>query len=90
VPNPDGGFVCGGACVVDGESCSTTADCCSGLVCEIPSGQSSGTCGSSSDDPPGNDDVCAEFGQACGPGIQCCNNVVCNEAGTCGVEVIVQ
>ena len=86
---PEPGFVCGGACVLDGGDCTTTSDCCSGLICEIPSGQSSGTCGTPSGDPPG-DDVCAEFGQACGPEIQCCNNVECNEAGTCGVEVIVQ
>jgi len=89
VPNPEGGFVCGGACVPDGGDCSTTSDCCSGLICEIPSGQSSGTCGTPSEDPPPGEDVCAEFGQACGPDIQCCNNVECNEAGTCGVQVIV-
>jgi hypothetical protein len=75
VPGEEFGFVCGNACVDMGGLCTTTADCCSGLPCEIPPGASTGACGMSIG--------CADYGQACMTAADCCNMVAC-VSGTCG------
>lgn len=51
VPNPssaDGGalYVCGATCVPSGGTCTSNADCCSGLPCKAPPGSTQGVCGS--------------------------------------------
>lgn len=81
VPNPEGdpSFVCGGACVEDGGGCTTTSDCCSGLNCNIATGSTSGTCGTS-------EETCAEYGQECSESSDCCNDVPCTN-GSCVVLV---
>jgi hypothetical protein len=83
VPDSGGGFVCGATCVDEGQVCTTSSDCCSGLQCNIPTGETSGTCGM---DPGGSD--CAEVGQLCDAMNPCCNDVECNSKGYCGTIVI--
>ena len=73
-PNGTGTFVCGGSCVVQGGTCTTAADCCAGLPCNVPPGSSSGTCGM----PQG----CSSYGQSCTIAADCCNGVPCTN-GTC-------
>ena len=68
------GFVCGGACVQQGGSCTTSTDCCMGLPCEIPGGATTGTCGA----PQG----CSEYGQSCTTSADCCNGLPCDN-GLC-------
>jgi len=74
VGNPETGFVCGSTCVAQGGMCTTTADCCAGLPCDIPAGETVGTCGM----PQG----CADYGQACTTTADCCNMLPCTQ-GTC-------
>ncbi|HEY5950912.1 MAG TPA: hypothetical protein VIV40_35710, partial [Kofleriaceae bacterium] len=67
-------FVCGAACVNTGGTCTTTADCCSGLPCNIPSGSTQGTCGTTQG--------CADYGQSCTQTADCCNMLPCTN-GIC-------
>ncbi|MGE0871324.1 MAG: hypothetical protein AB7P03_22375 [Kofleriaceae bacterium] len=73
-PDATGAYVCAGTCVAEGGTCTTTADCCAGLPCNVPAGSSQGTCGS----PQG----CIGYGQQCEPGgaMACCDNVTCMDA----------
>jgi hypothetical protein len=77
VGSPDTGFVCGSTCVPQGGSCTTAADCCSGLPCNIPAGQSTGTCGA----PQG----CADYGQTCTQSSDCCNMLPCVDGKCQGI-----
>jgi hypothetical protein len=71
-------LVCGGTCVEEGGSCTTTADCCSGLPCELEPGSTSGTCGPMQD--------CAEIGQTCLEDADCCGDVNCID-GFCAIII---
>jgi hypothetical protein len=106
VPNPgygDGGadagspFVCGALCVPKAGGCTTTADCCSGIACVIPSGGSKGTCGGGGNPDGGTGDggsggdggsttdgggTCSQIGQLCSTAADCCNGVPCTD-GRC-------
>ena len=79
----------------------TTADCCVGLMCEIPPGASAGTCQPPKQPPPPEGGVpeggipeggvdapppCAEYGQICTQDSDCCNGVPCN-GGRCIILV---
>jgi hypothetical protein len=77
VGNPETGFVCGSTCVPQGGACTTTADCCSGLPCNIPSGESTGTCGM--------DQGCADYGQSCTTATDCCNGLPCTDGKCQGI-----
>jgi hypothetical protein len=85
IKNPSGtspAFICAtpGTCRQQGESCTSTGDCCTGLPCAIPQGASTGVCGGTVladggvvTNPPSdggvftNDagTVCAGYGQDC-------------------------
>jgi hypothetical protein len=73
-------LICGGSCIAEGGTCTTSADCCSGLPCDIPGGTTEGTCGVQGE--------CAEYGQQCETSFECCNEVPCSAAGYC--EYVVQ
>ena len=83
-------FVCDATCVPRAGSCTTTADCCVGLPCVIPSGSTSGSCGgggttSDGGTTPSTDagtTTCAQYGQTCSGAGSCCNGVPCN-GGRC-------
>jgi hypothetical protein len=75
--------VCGGTpltcqapqtCQPDNGVCTATSDCCTGLSCVIPVGQSSGTC------KPGS--TCPSAGQQCSPTTDCCPGLLCTDQGT--------
>jgi hypothetical protein len=59
---------CVPACQAELGQCTGDADCCSGLVCTIAPGATSGTCGSQQ--------MCADMGETCYHGLPCC-------AGSC-------
>ncbi len=69
--------------------CTTTADCCSGYSCAVPSGATSGTCQASS---------CTGGGQACTSNDQCCTglscldstNYFCSGTGDCTCKALLQ
>jgi hypothetical protein len=73
------GYVCGAACVPQDGACTTDADCCSGLPCNLSAGSTTGTCGTTQG--------CASYGQACTMASDCCNGVPCTN-GKC--EQIIQ
>jgi hypothetical protein len=70
-PGSEFGFVCGDSCQMSGATCTTDADCCSGLPCVLEPGASEGVCGTT----PGS---CSAYGQACDATHTCCNDVPCN------------
>jgi hypothetical protein len=78
-PGSEFGGVCGGACVPQGGNCTTNADCCSQLPCDIAPGATNGTCGA----PQG----CADIGQMCTQTADCCNGIPCTN-GIC--QAIIQ
>jgi hypothetical protein len=94
VPNPSGDppLVCsasGTRCISVGGACTTTSDCCSGSLCNVPPGSTRGTC-SAPTPPPGPGPApapCAAFGQLCSESVPCCNEVVCG-GGVCGGSVV--
>ena len=49
-------------------TCTSTADCCSGLSCSVPGGSTTGTC------QPSN---CPGVGQACSTSTTCCTGLFC-------------
>jgi len=71
VPGSEFDLVCGDGCQQTDETCTTSADCCSGLPCVIAPGEVSGVCG-----VPGE---CAEYGQSCTTAEDCCNGVPCTD-----------
>ncbi|HEY3235735.1 MAG TPA: hypothetical protein VGJ84_13545, partial [Polyangiaceae bacterium] len=84
VPNPGGTppYICGSACVPEGGTCTTTADCCAPLLCEIQPGSTNGTCKKPLPPPPMDagpppPPPCAAYGQACMVDSDCCNGVPC-------------
>jgi hypothetical protein len=78
VPGSELGYVCGTGCVPEGGNCSTTADCCSGLPCNIAPGASTGTCGMNQG--------CVDYGQTCDPAMNmCCNGLPCGDSDGNGV-----
>lgn len=79
VPNPAEfpPFICGTECVPTFGACTTTADCCAGIPCEIPPGATEGTCGEMG--------PCAEVGQPCTMDSDCCNMLPCSPDGFCGM-----
>jgi hypothetical protein len=69
-----------------GQSCTIDADCCSGYVCNTPTGSTVGTCGTpppppsyDGGTPPPYDGGlgCSVYGQACSSTTPCCNGVTC-------------
>lgn len=72
----DGGFTCQPPplCQPQDGICLTNADCCSGLSCSIPAGQTSGLC------KPGA--TCPAAGQTCSPTQACCPGLLCTDKGT--------
>jgi hypothetical protein len=72
VPGSEFDLVCGAGCQDTGATCTSDADCCSGLPC------TDGLCG-----PPGE---CAAYGQACDDQNPCCTNLDCI-GGICDVIV---
>jgi hypothetical protein len=96
VPNPDGDppFVCVGGCVPSDGTCTTSADCCAGIPCVVPSGQTAGVCDGQGDTSgaggggggtgAGGEDVnCSEYGQSCSEDSDCCNGIPCSADGFC-------
>jgi hypothetical protein len=73
-------FVCGAKCVDTGGACTTNTDCCSGLPCNIPGGQSQGTCGTTQG--------CSAYGQSCDANNPCCENLMCGTDGKCDGVII--
>jgi hypothetical protein len=80
-----------------GGTCTSHADCCTGLPCVIPTGAAVGTCGSppTGVDAGGGTDgggadggdggappTCALYGQTCTKSADCCDGVPCT-GGTC-------
>lgn len=61
-------------CQPEGAACTASADCCAGLQCDIPVGQTAGTCN------PGA--TCGGTGQACSANAPCCAGLACNNIGT--------
>jgi hypothetical protein len=72
--------VCGAKCVDTGGACTTNTDCCSGLPCNIPGGQSQGTCGTTQG--------CSAYGQSCDANNPCCENLMCGTDGKCDGVII--
>jgi hypothetical protein len=67
---------CASACQQAGGTCTNNLDCCAGIVCNIPLGATSGTCGSQQ--------MCSQPGQPCSDAIPCCADAYCDpEAGQC-------
>jgi hypothetical protein len=83
LPDGTGVLRCGTTCVMLNGTCTATADCCTGLICNVPPGSPSGTCENppTPDAGPGSDaGTCAEVGQTCGDavgGITCCGLLSC-------------
>lgn len=98
LPNsdPNGSpFICGASCVPSGGTCTTDADCCTGLPCKAPPGSTKGVCGPVNIPDAGTDSgadsgtdagtdsgTCALYGQSCTTGADCCNKVPCT-SGKC-------
>jgi hypothetical protein len=76
--------VCQATCVNATGTCTSHADCCNGLSCNIPTGSSVGTCGGTGGGTPdaGGNPTCALYGQTCTTGTDCCDGVPCT-SGTC-------
>ena len=74
-PGRDGGTAA--ACQPRQGLCTTSADCCMGLRCEVPQESTVGSC------QPGS--ACSSSGQACSPVGPCCAGLSCRDAlgGTC-------
>jgi hypothetical protein len=73
----DGTSHCAAPCKGSGTSCTETADCCTGLSCNIPLGDTSGTCETSTTPS------CSESGQACATTSDCCDpttRLTCQDA----------
>jgi hypothetical protein len=68
--------ICGAPqqCQPQSAVCTSSADCCAGLTCDVPVGQSMGTC------EPGAQ--CGATGQACTPASACCSGLACRSIGT--------
>ncbi|QRN93275.1 hypothetical protein JRI60_29235 [Archangium violaceum] len=70
--------------------CTTTADCCSGLRCDVPLGSTVGSC------QPGA--TCSSSGQACSPSALCCSGLscrngfggACDGTSACTCRVVIQ
>jgi hypothetical protein len=74
VPDGDGVLRCSDqVCIPAGGACTSNGDCCPGNTCNIPPGESQGTCGDSGTE-------CVEFGQICESDADCCNQVPCIES----------
>jgi hypothetical protein len=77
--------VCEGKCVEKNGECTSHADCCTGLPCNIPTGASKGICGGSSTpdggvtNNPGGGGTgdCALYGQSCSDSSPCCSGIPC-------------
>jgi hypothetical protein len=81
--NPDGGVTC----QPKGSVCTSNGDCCAGLVCNLPAGATSGTCGTPTT-PTGTDGgapVCAANGQGCTMQSDCCSGLTCYQPGGTGL-----
>jgi hypothetical protein len=74
VCDPENG--CLAPCVGDAGTCTVDADCCAGLTCNVPPGDTSGTCGQSGG-------TCAGTGQSCDATTVCCNTADTCTGGTC-------
>ena len=84
---PDGMGVlrCGASCSAVDASCRASNDCCIGLSCSIPPGQTVGTCKAPVTPPPidgGTPPICAQYGQACSASQLCCDGVPCMSPGS--------
>lgn len=64
------------SCQPEGSICTASSDCCTGFACNVPSGQSTGTCQQAS---------CPSAGQACSPASGCCSGLLClqSSGATC-------
>jgi hypothetical protein len=62
---------CAAACLGSGATCTLPTDCCTGLTCNVPSGATSGTCGTVQ--------TCSALTQPCNDAMPCC-------AGSCYVD----
>jgi hypothetical protein len=65
-------------CVMEGGVCTATSDCCNGLPCIIPNGQTQGTCGMPMNVPDGGM-PCSLVGQSCSTTNPCCNGLLCDK-----------
>jgi hypothetical protein len=84
VPDATGHLHCGAMCVMANGTCTTTADCCTGLQCVVPPGTLQGTCTIPTNPNPTPDGgtppdllgapACALYGQACATTTPCCAN----------------
>jgi hypothetical protein len=89
LPDPQGVLRCGTACSNTTGVCTSNADCCAGLLCNVPAGQTSGTCGSP---PPPTGDMgttsCSYVGQSCSATQPCCNGANCSSptGAACGAS----
>jgi len=79
VPDSTGVLRCGTACSNPSGVCTADADCCAGLKCNVPAGQTSGTCGT----PPATDmgQACSYVGQSCSATQPCCSGTCSTATG---------
>jgi hypothetical protein len=90
VADMNGVLRCGSACSMAGGPCRADGDCCAGLVCNVPTGATQGTCGVPQMPPApdggagdGGPNLCSQVGQACSTVQPCCTGLVCTPpAGT--------
>jgi hypothetical protein len=90
LPDNMGTLRCGAGCSVVDAPCRASNDCCLGLMCNIPPGETVGTCNEPVTPPPtdgGTPPVCSQYGQACSATQACCDGVSCSSpvtGGSCG------
>jgi hypothetical protein len=79
--SPEAGFFCQAGCQNTSQQCTNDADCCSGLPCVIPGGETTGLCGEMG--------TCSAYGQACDATHPCCDALTCDATtGKCEGNII--
>jgi hypothetical protein len=76
LPDSTGVLRCGTSCSNSTGACTSNADCCSGLLCNIPPGQTAGSCAATPPPPGDMGSSCSYSGQSCSATQACCS-------GTC-------
>jgi hypothetical protein len=82
LPDPSGVLRCGTSCSNTTGQCTSNADCCSGLLCNVPAGQTVGTCGAAPPPPSGDMGMaCSYTGQSCSTTQPCCGGTCSSPLG---------
>src|SRR5262249_12136512 len=79
VPRSNGKVLCGTMCIRENGVCTATGDCCTGLICDAPTGAPAGVCKNPAPTPT-DGGVCALGGQSCGDSQACCPGYTCFES----------